>query len=77
MFSDKEQQKEVAGLFHASLKEVTTPAEKEKAFWETIIRLKENSINYRSKHLQPSDLAGLQTLVADKRRMQELYKRKP
>ena len=77
MFSDKEQQKEVAALFHASLKEVTTPAEKEKAFWETIIRLKENSINYRSKHLQPSDLAGLQTLVADKRRMQELYKRKP
>lgn len=76
MFTDEEQQREIAGLFNAKLKEITTQADKEKALRETIIRLKENSINYRSKHLEPSDMAGLQKLVADKKNMQQLYKLK-
>ncbi len=73
MFADEEQQREIAGLFHARLKEVTTPAEKGKALQETLIRLKENSISYRSRHLEPADLEGLQKLVADKKNMQKLY----
>lgn len=72
MFTDEEQQREIAGLFHAQLLNVETQAEKEKALKETVIRVKENSINYRSHHLDPSDLEGLQKLVADKKRMQEL-----
>ncbi len=72
MFTDEEQQREIAGLFHAKLLNVETQAEKEKALKETVIRVKENSINYRSHHLDPSDLEGLQKLVADKKRMQEL-----
>ena len=72
MFTDEEQQREIAGLFNARLKEVTTPAEKEKALRETLIRLKENSISYRSRHLEPADLEGLQKLVADKKNMQKL-----
>jgi len=72
MFTDEEQQREIAGLFNARLKEVTTPAEKEKALRETLIRLKENSISYRSRHLDPADLEGLQKLVADKKNMQKL-----
>lgn len=73
MFTEEEQQREIAELFHTSLRELATPAEKEKALRETIIRLKENSINYRSKHLEPTDMAGLQKLVADKKSVQKLY----
>lgn len=73
-FAEEEQQREIAGLFHTRLEEVTAPADKEKALRETIIRLKENSISYRSKHLEPSDMEGLQKLVADKKNMQKLYR---
>jgi len=40
MFADEEQQREIAGLFNARLKEVTTQSDKEKALKETIIRVK-------------------------------------
>ncbi len=73
MFLEEEQQREIAELFNARLKEVTTQAEKEKALKETVIRLKENSISYRSKHLDATDMIGLQKLVADKKSMQQLY----
>ena len=59
-------------MFNARLKEVTTAAEKEKALRETVIRLKENSIQYRSRHLQPTDMEGLQKLIADKKAMEAL-----
>ncbi|MEG0962847.1 MAG: DNA primase [Lachnospiraceae bacterium] len=71
-FTDEEQQREIAGLFNARLKELTTPTEKEKALKETIIRLKRNSIEYRSKHLDPLDMVGLQKVIGDKKRMQQL-----
>ncbi|MCI9531262.1 MAG: DNA primase [Lachnospiraceae bacterium] len=73
MFTDGQDQQEIAGLFHARLKEVGTQAEREKALKETIIRLKENSVGFRSKHLEPSDLDGLQRLVAEKKSLQQLY----
>ena len=71
-FTEEEQQREIAALFNARLKEVTTAAEKEKALRETVIRLKENSIQYRSRHLQPTDMEGLQKLIADKKAMEAL-----
>lgn len=74
MFADEGQQQEIAGLFNARILEVETQAEKEKALRETVIKLKEHSISYRSRHLDPTDLAGLQKLVADKKSLQELQK---
>lgn len=72
MFPEEEQQKKIASLFHASLAGIETKQEREKALKETIVRIKENSIEYRQKHLDPADIAGLQKLVADKRRLQEI-----
>ncbi len=72
MFDEEEQQQEIAGLFQARLEKITTQSEREKALKETVIRLKENSISYRSRHLDPSDMEGLQRLVADKKNMQQL-----
>ncbi len=75
MFTEEDKQREIAALFNARLEEIVTPAEKEKALWETILRLKENSINYRSKHLDPTDMEGLQKLIADKKNMEDMRKR--
>lgn len=72
MFTEEEQQREVADLFNARLNEITTQEEKEKALKDTVIRLKENSISYRSRHLEPSDMEGLQKLITDKKNMQKL-----
>lgn len=72
MFTDEEQQREIAGLFNATLKEITTQADKEKALKETIIRVKQNSIDYRNKHLAPSDMAGLMKVIEDTKNMQKI-----
>lgn len=74
MFTDEEQQREVASLFHTRLGELNTSQEREKALKETIVRIKQNSIEYRSRHLDPADLEGLKKLVEDKRQLQEIQK---
>lgn len=74
MFPEEEEQKEIAGLFNARIHQVETKEEKEKALKETIIRIKQNSINYRSEHLAPTDMQGLMKLVTDKKDLEELEK---
>lgn len=74
MFEDEEEQREIAELFHARINEIETKADREKALKETILRVKQNSINYRSANLAPTDIMGLQQLVADKRQLEKLEK---
>ena len=74
MFSNEEDQKEIAALFNAKIHKVETKEEWEKALKETIIKIKQNSIKYRSDHLAPADMAGLMQLVTDKRNLEELEK---
>ena len=74
MFVSEEEQREIAGLFNARLHEVETKQDREKALKETILRMKQNSIAIQSKNLEPTDMAGLQKLVMDKRQLQELEK---
>lgn len=63
---DEEEAREIAELFHARLNEIETKAEKEKALKETIIRVKNNSIDYRLKHLSPDDSEKGNQLFAEK-----------
>ena len=35
-------------------------------------KIKQNSINHQSDHLEPTDMAGLQKLIADKRALEQL-----
>lgn len=74
LFAEEEEQREVAELFHARIHEVDSAAERDKALKETILRVKDNSISYRSVHLEPTDMQGLQQLVADKRTLQNMEK---
>ena len=73
-FTDEEQQREAAALFHARLHPVETRQEKEKALKETILRIKKNSMDVRSGKLEPTDLAGLQRLIEDKKQLAQLQK---
>jgi DNA primase len=73
-FAEEEEQREVAGLFNARIHEVETKAEKEKALKETIIRVKQNSVEQRSKNMDPTDMAALMKVVEDKRTLEQLEK---
>lgn len=74
LFAEEEEQREVAELFHARIHEVDSAAERDKALKETILRVKDNSISYRSAHLGPMDIQGTQQIVADKRTLQNMEK---
>lgn len=73
-FTDEEEHREVASLFHTKIRELRTKEEQEKALKETIIRVKNNSVDYAAKMLDPTDIAGLQKLMMDKRSLQDLQK---
>lgn len=73
-FTDEEEHRKVASLFHTKIKELTTKQEQEKALKETIIRVKNNSIEYATKMLEPTDIIGLQKLMNAKRELQDLQK---
>lgn len=73
-FTDEEEHREVASLFHTKIKELTTKSEQEKALKETIIRVKNHSIEHATKMLEPTDIHGLQKLMEAKRELQSLQK---
>jgi len=70
-FTDTRQQSQTAGLFNASLP-VETKEEMEKALNETLHRIMENSLDYRNAHLDPADMKGLQKIIRDKRRLEDV-----
>ncbi|HIT89984.1 MAG TPA: DNA primase [Candidatus Merdenecus merdavium] len=71
-FTDPEEQREVAALFNASIPPVDTQEEREKAIKETMIRVKENSIEHRSAHMDVTDITQLQQVIMSKRHLQDL-----
>ena len=73
MFTDEEQQREIASLFHARIRAVESGKDREKALNETVRRVKQHSIEYRTKHLDPTDTAGLQRLIEDRKSIAKLH----
>ena len=73
-FMDEEEQKEVAGLFNARIHQVEKESDMEKALKETIIRIKQNAINYRSEHMDPTDLNAMMQILEDRKALQQLEK---
>lgn len=59
--NDQEQYKEVAALFNASLKESLNNEEQKKAFSETVIKIKKNSLDYASRNAK--DIGELQEII--------------
>ncbi|MCC8017886.1 MAG: DNA primase, partial [Lachnospiraceae bacterium] len=73
LFPDEEQQREIAQIFHARIGPVEEAAEREKALNETVRRVKQNSIEHRSKCLDPTDVAGLQKIIEDRKSLAKLH----
>lgn len=73
-FPEADEQKEIAGLFNARIHEIENKNDREKALKETIIRIKQNSIDYRTRNNNPTDLAAMMKIVEDKRSLEKLEK---
>ena len=73
-FPEADEQKEIAGLFNARIHEIENKNDREKALKETIIRIKQNSIDYRTRNNNPADLAAMMKIVEDKRALEKLEK---
>ena len=73
-FTEEEEHREAAALFNTRISRLTTPEEKVRAIKDSLLRVKSNSIDVRMKNLEPTDMAGLQHLMEEKRRLGELEK---
>lgn len=73
-FTEEGKHREAASLFHTRIKELTTQQEKEQALKETILRVKKNSIDVQTRNLDTTDMAGLQRLMEEKKRLTDLKK---
>lgn len=61
--NDEEQYKEVAALFNASLQESLNNEEQQKAFSETVLRVRKNSLDYASRNA--TDIVELQRIIRE------------
>lgn len=73
MFADEAEQREVADLFNTKLEAVESAQDKEKAFRDIIIRVKECSYEYHLGRMG-SDVTALDKVIAGKRALEELKK---
>ena len=73
-FTEEEEHREAAALFNTRIKELSTKQEQEKAIKETVIRVKDYSIETATRNLEPTDIQGLQRLMNAKKALQDLQK---
>ncbi len=72
-FEDVEEQRQAAAVFNATLKQVETKEETEKAIRETIFKVRKNALAKAAKDMDPSDMEGLQRLVQRRRELEKLH----
>lgn len=70
-YESEEAHKEVAALFNSELSEELNDAERAKALNETVIKVKKNSLDYRSKHIK--DISELQEIVKEQKLLQQIH----
>ena len=69
--NDEEQYRVVAGLFNASLKESLDNEEQKKAFSETIMKVKKNSLDYASRNA--AGIEELQRIIKEQAALKDLH----
>ena len=68
--NDEDQYREVAALFNASLNDSLNNEEQRKAFEETVIRVKKNSLDEASRSAK--DIAALQEIIKQQAALKQL-----
>lgn len=76
MFEEDEEQREVARIFNTSVDNMDTPEAREKALRETVVRIKENSVERNKANLGASGPEGAKKLMEDMKMLQELKRTK-
>ena len=71
-FTEEEDHREAASLFNTKIRQLETKEEEEQALKEVILRVKSHSIDERTRMLDPTDMAGLQKLMEEKRKLEGL-----
>ena len=72
-FEDAGEQRQVASVFNATLKQIETKEETEKALQETILKVRQNSLAKAAEMLDMTDMAGLQKLMQHRRELEKLH----
>ncbi|HIY63038.1 MAG TPA: DNA primase [Candidatus Mediterraneibacter stercoripullorum] len=73
-FTEEEEHREAASLFHTRIKELKTKEEREQALKETILRVKSHSLDAQTMNLDPTDMEGLQRLMKEKQKLEDIRK---
>lgn len=73
MFESEEEQREAASLFHTKLPKLDSKQEKEKAFRDILIHVKQNSYAYANANLG-NDVEALKRVIEGKKALEELGK---
>ncbi len=68
---DNDQYREAAALFNAALGESLSNEEQKKAFSETVVKVKKNSLDFASRNV--TDAAGLQRLIEEQAAVRNLH----
>lgn len=71
-FTDEEEHREVAELFHTKIRELSSSKEREKALKETVVRVKNHSIEEAGRNWNAADIEGMQRLMKAKSDLQNL-----
>ena len=74
-FTDSEEQREVASLFNATI-HLENEGEQQRAFSDTLLRIKEESLKEKNRTWDPSDMAGLQDLIKAKKELEDLGRKR-
>ena len=74
-FTDSEDQREVASLFNATI-HLENEGEQQRAFSDTLLRIKEESLKEKNRTWDPSDMAGLQELIKAKKELEDLGRKR-
>ena len=72
-FTEPEEQREAASLFNTTIR-VETNADREKAFKETLGKILSHSLEQRTASLDPTDMKGLQEMIADRKKLVQIQK---
>ena len=70
-FPDSEEQREVASIFNATI-HLENQQEQDRAFADTLLRIKQESLAEKNRNWDPTDLQGLQELVKAKKELEDL-----
>ena len=71
-FTEEEEHREAASLFNTKIRQLRTKEEEGQALKDIILRVKTHSIDERTRNLDPADMAGLQRLMEEKRKLESI-----